>query len=77
VAALLVGVISVGLVVGIMVGRTTERARRSLKDMSAARTTYVKGRKVAYSEMGRAVGVVAITALIFVALFIGMLNSQR
>jgi hypothetical protein len=77
VGPLLVGVISVGLVVGLLVGRATERARRGLKDLATARAQVTKGRKVAYADMGRAIGVVALVAVIFVAIFIGMLNSQR
>jgi hypothetical protein len=77
VGALLVGVISVGLVVGLMVGRITERARRGLKDLATARAQVTKGRKVAYSDMGRAIRTVALVVVIFAALFIGMMNAHR
>jgi hypothetical protein len=72
-----VGVISVGLVVGLLVGRTTERARRGLKDLATARAQVTKGRKVAYADLGRAIRVVALIAVIFGAIFIGLMNTQR
>ena len=74
--ALLVGVVSIGVVVGLMVGRITERARRGMKDLATARATATKARKVAYADTLRAAGAVFITALIFVALFVGVLKSQ-
>lgn len=75
-SALLVGVVSIGVVVGLMVGRITERARRGMKDLATARATATKARKVAYADTVRAAGAVLITALIFVALFLGALKSQ-
>jgi hypothetical protein len=59
-----------------MVGRLTERARRGMKDLATARATVTKGRKVVYADTIRAAGAVLIVALIFVALFVGVLKSQ-
>lgn len=72
--ALLVGVISVGLVVGLLVGRATERARRGLKDLATARAQVTKGRKVAYTDLGKAIRTVALVAVIFAALLIGLMK---
>jgi hypothetical protein len=76
VGPLMLGVVSVGLVVGLMVGRSTERARRGFKDLATAKATLSKGRQVAYGELRKAAGGVLLIAFIFVALFIGLIKSQ-
>ncbi len=74
--ALLLGVVVVGLVVGLMIGRSTERVRRGMKDLATAKAAVTKGRQVAYGEVRKVAGAVVITAVIFAALFIGVIKSQ-
>jgi hypothetical protein len=76
VGALLVGVIAVGLWVGVVVGRSTERVRRGFKDLSTARATATKGRQIAFAELRKALGVFLLTAVVFVALFLGAMHSH-
>jgi hypothetical protein len=57
---LLIGMLAVGAVVGIIVGRQVERARRGLKDYASAREAVPKGRKTARVEVSKAIRVVAL-----------------
>jgi hypothetical protein len=72
----MVGLIAVGLFVGLTVGRSTERARRGMKDLSAAKTALTKGRQIAYGELRKAAGAVLIVGVVMIALFIGVMKSQ-
>lgn len=73
----MIGMLAVGLVVGVMVGRVTERARRGYKDLGAAKTALKTGRKNAFVAGRKAVGMVTIAALILIALFVGAMNLPR
>jgi hypothetical protein len=70
----MIGLIGVGLVAGVILGRNTERARRSYKDMGAGRTTYQKYRKTAIAEGRRAAFTVLLVGALLIALFIGALS---
>ena len=61
---LLIGMVAVGLVAGLAIGRSTERARRTYKDWDAAKTALKKGRGIALGEIRKA----AVTVVIIVAL---------
>ena len=74
---LLIGGIVVGLAIGILVGRNTEKSRRSFQDRTSARATYDKSRKAVWTETPKAVLTVLIVAVFLVALFIGTINLQR
>jgi hypothetical protein len=65
---MVVGVVVVGLIVGVILGRNTERARRSFKDWETAKTALKKGRSIALVEFRRA----AVTILIIAAVLIGL-----
>ena len=70
----MIGLIAVGIVAGVILGRNTERARRSYKDLGAGRTAFQKYRKTAIAEARRAVVTVLVIGVLLVALFIGALS---
>ncbi len=65
---MMLGMVVIGVVVGVLLGRNTERARRTYKDWDAAKTALKKGRSIALGEMGKA----AVTILIIAAVLIGL-----
>jgi len=65
---LMLGMVAVGLVVGVILGRNTERARRTYKDWDAARVALKKGRSIALGEIRKA----AVTILIIAAVLVGL-----
>ena len=65
---LMLGLIAVAVFVGIVVGRNTERARRTYKDWDAAKTALKKGRGIALGEMRKA----AVTILVIAAVLVGL-----
>jgi hypothetical protein len=71
---LMVGMIAVGLVAGIVLGRNTERARRTYRDWGTARATMEKGRKIAFAEARRAVVTSVLIGAVLLVIFIGALN---
>ncbi|HLT09604.1 MAG TPA: hypothetical protein VK028_02200 [Micromonosporaceae bacterium] len=71
---MMLGMVIVGLIAGIMVGRTTQRSQRSFADTKSAKVTYEKARKVAWVETRRAVLTVAVVGALFIAFFVGMIN---
>lgn len=68
------GIAVVALFVGVVVGRVTERARRTYKDWGTAKTTTTKARQIAFGEMRKAAGAVLVIGGILVAIFIGATN---
>ena len=74
---LLLGIIVVGLVIGIWVGRQTERARRTYKDWDTARVALRKGRTIALTEIRKAALVVVVVGGLLLAAFIGMMNAPH
>ena len=67
---LMVGLIAVGLAAGLIVGRNTERARRSFKDWGAGKTALKKYKTTMVGEIRRAV----ITGVIIAAVVIGVVT---
>jgi hypothetical protein len=73
----LLGIVVVGLLAGIVIGRYTERARRTAKDYSTARTAVKKGRGIAMSELRRAAVVIVVAGGIMVVIFLGAMSAQN
>ncbi len=69
---MLLGVVLVGLGAGVMVGRSTERARRSYKDYGAAKVAVPKGRQVAFADLRRALMWGAVVVATMLTLFLGV-----
>ena len=74
---LLLGIVVVGLVVGVWVGRQTERARKTYKDWGAAKVALKKGRSLAFVEIRKAAVVIVVIGGIMLALFIGVMNAPH
>jgi Flp pilus assembly pilin Flp len=64
---LMLGIIAVGLVAGVFVGRNTERARRAFKDWGAAKTAVPKYRTTMVTEIRRALITGLIIAVVVIA----------
>jgi hypothetical protein len=65
---------AVGMAVGIVVGRVSERSRRSYKDFVAARVALDKGRKIMYTETRKATMTIVVVGAFMLAIFVGALN---
>jgi hypothetical protein len=65
---MMLGIIAVGLFVGIVLGRNTERARRAFKDWGTAKTALQKGKTAMVAEIRRAVITGLIIAVVVVAM---------
>ena len=74
---LMLGVVVIGVVAGIMVGRVTERARRNVKDYGVAKSAVPKGRSLAFGEMRRAAFTILVVGGVMTAIFIGVINMPR
>jgi hypothetical protein len=74
---MLLGIVVVGLVIGIWVGRQTERARRTYKDWDTAKVAMKKGRSIAIAEVRKAALVVIVVGGLLLAVFIGMMNAPH
>lgn len=72
---LMLGIVVVGLFVGIIVGRNTERARRAFKDWGAAKATVPKAKTIMITEIRRAVITGLIVALVVVAVLSAMFRD--
>jgi hypothetical protein len=70
----MIGMLAVGLIVGVIVGQVSERARRGYKDYGAAKTAVKGGRKNAIVLGRKAAAVIAIAAVVMIALFTGAMN---
>jgi hypothetical protein len=70
----MLGMITVGLLAGVVLGRSTERARRTYKDYGVAKTAVQKGRKVAFTEVRKAIVTVILASAVLVAIFVGVIN---
>ena len=74
---LMLGIIVVGLVAGIVVGRNTERARRSFKDWGTAKAAVPKYKTTFVTEIKRAiVTVLAIAAVVAGVIFIAFTRGD-
>jgi multisubunit Na+/H+ antiporter MnhB subunit len=74
VGEMMLGMVVVGLIAGIFVGRHTTKSKRSFADQKSARVTYEKYRKAMFVDTRNAVVAVAVVGAFLIALFMGMLN---
>jgi ABC-type Fe3+ transport system permease subunit len=74
---MLLGIVIVGVGVGIWIGRQSERARRSYKDVNTAKTALKKGRTIAVAEIRKMALIVVVVGGVLVAVFIGMMQAPR
>jgi hypothetical protein len=72
---LMLGVIAVAVFVGVLVGRNTERARRTYKDWDAAKVALKKGRGIALAEIRKAIITVLVIGGLLLAIFIGAMKA--
>jgi hypothetical protein len=64
---MMLGIVVVGLVAGVIVGRNTERARRSFKDWGTAKTAVTKYKTTMVTEIRRAIVTGLIIAVVVIA----------
>jgi hypothetical protein len=72
----MLGLVVIVLLVGIFVGRVTERARRGVKDWNVAKKAVPTGRAVAVAQVRRAALAVIVTGGLLLALFLAVMNSR-
>jgi hypothetical protein len=70
----MLGMITIGLVAGIALGRSTERARRGYRDLGVAKAAVQKGRKIAVNEARRAVVTILLASAVLIAVFVGVIR---
>lgn len=71
---MMLGIIVVAGLAGVILGRSTERVRRSYKDWGLVKSAVPKGRSMAFAEIRRAAMTIIIVGGVMVALFIGVIN---
>ena len=71
---LLLGVVVVGVLAGLMVGRYAERARRDFKDYGAARTAVPKARQLAGATLRSAGGKIIVWGAILIFAIVVFMN---
>jgi hypothetical protein len=74
---LMLGMIAVGLIAGIAVGRTTERFRRAKKDHATAVATVPKAHKIMMTERKKAAMAVGLISAAMFIVFLGALKAGR
>ena len=70
----MIGLMAVGIFAGVVLGRNTERARRSYRDQATSKTTFQKYRKTAVAEARKAAITVVVIAGVLIALFVGVIR---
>jgi hypothetical protein len=70
----MIGILAVGIFAGVLLGRNTERARRSYRNQVSGKTTYQNYRKTALADARKAAGTVVLFALIMIALLLGVMS---
>jgi hypothetical protein len=70
----MIGLMAVGIFAGVVLGRNTERARRSYRDQATGKAAFERYRKTALAEARRAALTVVIVGGILVALFLGVIK---
>ena len=70
----MLGMVVVGLVLGIVIGRNTEKSRRSFADRTSAKATYDKYRKAVRVDTTRAIITVLIIGAFAIAVLVGAMN---
>jgi hypothetical protein len=72
VRAFMIGILAVGILAGVLLGRNTERARRSYRNQVSGKTTYLNYRKTAIADARKAIFTVVLFALVMIAIFLGL-----
>ena len=72
---LMLGLIAVAVFIGVLVGRNTERARRTYTDWDAAKVALKKGRGIALAEIRKAIITVLVIGGLLLAVFIGAMKA--
>ena len=70
----MIGLMAVGIFAGVVLGRNTERARRSYRDQATSKVTFQKYRKTAAAEARKAAITVMVIAGVLIALFVGVIR---
>jgi choline-glycine betaine transporter len=70
----MIGMLAVGLVVGVAVGRVTERSKRGVKDYKTSAKNTATYQKTMRTNNFQMVKIVALCGLVVIALFIGAMN---
>ncbi len=73
---MMVGMIAVGVVAGVLIGRNAERFRRTRVDWVAAKVAVKKGRGTAMAQMRKTFLTVLIVGGLLLGIFVGMLNLK-
>lgn len=72
---MMLGIVAVGLIAGVVLGRNTERARRAYKDWDTARAAVPKGRATAVAAIWRAFVTGVVITGVVIAMVAVVLNS--
>jgi hypothetical protein len=72
----MIGLIAVGIFAGVILGRNTERARRSYRDQATSKVTFQKYRKTAFTEARKAAITVLLIGAVLIAIFVGVIRSS-
>jgi hypothetical protein len=72
----MIGLIAVGIFAGVILGRNTERARRSYRDQATSKVTFQKYRKTAVVEARRAAFTILFVGAVLIAIFVGVMRSN-
>jgi len=71
---MMLGMVVVGLLAGLAIGRNTERARRTYKDWDVAKTALKKGRGMALGEIRKAAITILLIRGLLVVIFLAAAN---
>jgi hypothetical protein len=71
---MMLGMVVVGILAGLAIGRNAERARRTYKDWDAAKTALKKGRSVALGEIRKAAITILLIGGLVVIIFVAANN---
>jgi hypothetical protein len=74
---MMLGMVVVGVFAGVLIGRNTERFRRTRVDWVAAKTAVKKGRGIAMAEMRKTALTVLVVGGLLVGIFVGMMNLNN
>jgi hypothetical protein len=72
---MMLGLIAVAVFIGVLLGRNTERARRTYKDWDTAKVALKKGRGIALAEIRKAIITVLVIGGLLLAIFIGAMKA--
>jgi uncharacterized membrane protein len=74
---MMLGMVVVGVFAGVVIGRNTERFRRTRVDWVTAKAAVKKGRSIALTEMRKTAVTVLVVGAVLVAIFVGMFNLSK